>query len=199
MGSPCGKRRSWRHRGPRFPDNAKLTPWPSAGSQHRLAQSSADLWSSMDDGSSHCRSVRIGICDGDGSQMLVIRRSCVVCAARLAGALWGSRNGKTRPRSSHRCARYRLFRRRVTGARRRGRACPGREARAAAFGGPTAAGWSSREIMLSIEPVAAGPTSCVLPLLATCGSLTDGIAFCSLMALTLGGSVGETEPSNMLR
>ena len=60
-------------------------------------------------------------------------------------------------------------------------------------------GWSSRETMLSIEPVVAGLIWRALPLLAACGSLTDGIIFRSLMALTLGGSVGETEPPNMLR
>ena len=151
------------------------------------------------DRSGHCRSVRIGMCDRDGSQMLVARRSCVVCAARLVGALRGSGNGKRGPGGVTAARGTACF-----GAARpapgvAGALARGSEARGAAFGGPTAAGWSSREIMLSIEPVVAGPTSCVLPLLAACGSLTDGIVFRSLMALMLGGSVAETEPSNMLR
>jgi hypothetical protein len=49
-----------------------------------------------------------------------------------------------------------------------------------------AAGWFSGETMLSIEPVVAGPISRVLPQLSVRGSLTDGIVFRSLMALTLG-------------
>jgi hypothetical protein len=62
----------------------------------------------------------------------------------------------------------------------------GGEARWAAFEGPMAAGWFSGETMLSIEPVVAGPISRVLPQLSVRGSLTDGIVFRSLMALTLG-------------
>ena len=155
----------------------------------------------MDDGSGHCRGVRSVMCDGDGSQMLVVRRRCVVCAARLAGALWGSGNGKTRRRSSHPCARLRLFRRRLTGVRRRGRACPGQRSARGSFWGPDR-GWlvfTRNHVVSETEPVVAGPTSCVLPLLPGCGSLTDGIVFRSLMALMPGGSVGEAEPSNMLR
>jgi hypothetical protein len=53
--------------------------------------------------------------------------------------------------------------------------------------------------MLSIEPVVTGPISRVLPLLAAGASLTDRIVFGSLMAVILGGSVGETEPANMFR
>ena len=51
------------------------------------------------DGSGHCRTaVHIGLCDRDGGQMLVVRRSCDVCAIRLAGALRRCGNGKTRRR-----------------------------------------------------------------------------------------------------
>ena len=112
--------------------------------------------------------------------------------------MWRS-YGKTRRRSSDRRARHRLFRHRLTGGPRRGGAFPGEGRRGAAFGGPAPAGWSSRGIMLSIEPVVAGPASRGLTRLGACGSLTDGIVFASLMALMLGGSVGDTEPSNMSR
>ena len=80
------------------------------------------------DGSGHCGPcIRIGMCHRDGSQMLAVRRSCVVCAARLVGAVRCRGNGKTRCRSSRPCVLHRWFRRRLTSGRRRGGARPGQQ------------------------------------------------------------------------
>ena len=78
------------------------------------------------DGSGHGRTaVRIGMCDRDGSQMLVVRRSCAVRAIRLAGALRGSGNtsGSRRRICSHH-ARHRLVWYHLTGNRPSRRARP---------------------------------------------------------------------------
>jgi hypothetical protein len=66
--------------------------------------------------------------------------------------------------------------------------------RGAAFGGSILTGCSSRETILSVEPVAAKPVRFAL-LAWESGTILLGPSF----ALMIGGSVGNTEPPNMAR
>ena len=89
------------------------------------------------DGSGHCRSVRIGMCDRDGSKMPVVRRSRGVCPSRLVEALRGSGNCSWRRGStgSHGYARHRLVRYRLIGGGRHRRARPGQRTAPSRFRG----------------------------------------------------------------
>ena len=111
-----------------------------------------------DDGSGHCRSaVRIGVCDRNGGQMLVVRRAAVTSAP----SDWPGRggDGKTRrrriqpPLSAAPLGSVQPDRRGASQARSPGAA----EGAERLLGAQSWAGCSSREAMLSIEPVVAGP------------------------------------------
>ena len=133
--------------------------------------------------------------------MLAVRRSCDVCGTRLASALRRDGNGRRRPRRirSRRYARHRLVRYRLTGGWRRRRRSPG------AAKGPERLLGAQRGWLLftrgHVVDRAGGPWTDLARVAAAFGlRLAHGaIMFGSLMALMLGGSVGETEPANMFR
>jgi hypothetical protein len=68
--------------------------------------------------------------------------------------------------------------------------------RGGGFGASMVTGCSSRDTRFSVEPVVA--TDCAaLPAAPACGS--SAILFGPLLALMIGGSVGNTDPPNMAR